>query len=610
MKSKILVVEDSKSIREDICEILQFEGFVVIWSENGEKGLEKAKTTLPNLILSDISMPKLDGYQFLAELKKSNATESIPFIFLTGKTELPDLRKGMNMGADDYLVKPINTHELTKVVKRKLKQQQVIQDNIDELVEKNEYSLKEAGRMAKMGYWRYIKQTDTYIWSETIHEIYGTNPNKEAPKFDVTCSFFNEKSRNKLVEAVAILDAKGVPFDIELELTNLKNEKRWIRSIGEQLYNSKNEIIGRRGVSQDITEQKLIRNKIEKADEMYRLLTNHSNDLICMHKTDSTFKYISPSIKSILGYEQTDLLGKTVFGFMHENDIEPLKDIVKKRMFNTKVSNAFPFRVLHKKGYYVWLEFLLSPVYKEKEISHFISYARDVTQWMLAKQEIQEYQTSLQKLTTEITLIEEKQKQRIASNIHDHMSQSLVISKMRINELKKNPKLKEIVEDLKFIEINISEALKNSRKITYELSPPVLYQLGIIDALNWLLEDTEATHNIKCIINSNVPTLILSDVKSILLYRSLQEVLNNSIKYSNASMITLNLTKSKGGLDILLKDNGVGFDTSILNNHNHSGSGFGLFKVRERIRNIQGEFRIASEINKGTHVTFYIPLNS
>jgi signal transduction histidine kinase len=229
---------------------------------------------------------------------------------------------------------------------------------------------------------------------------------------------------------------------------------------------------------------------------------------------------------------------------------------------------------------------------------------------MLAKQEIQEYQTSLQKLTTEITLIEEKQKQRIASNIHDHMSQSLVISKMRINELKKNPKLKEIVEDLKFIEINISEALKNSRKITYELSPPVLYQLGIIDALNWLLEDTEATHNIKCIINSNVPTLILSDVKSILLYRSLQEVLNNSIKYSNASMITLNLTKNKGGLDILLKDNGVGFDTSILNNHNHSGSGFGLFKVRERIRNIQGEFRIASEINKGTHVTFYIPLNS
>jgi DNA-binding response OmpR family regulator len=107
--TKILVVEDSEIIREEICEILQFEDFEVIWAENGEQGLERAKKELPNLIVSDISMPKLNGYQFLAELQKSSITQSIPFIFLSGKTELPDLRKGMNMGADDYLVKPFNT---------------------------------------------------------------------------------------------------------------------------------------------------------------------------------------------------------------------------------------------------------------------------------------------------------------------------------------------------------------------------------------------------------------------------------------------------------------------------------------------------------------------
>jgi signal transduction histidine kinase len=206
-------------------------------------------------------------------------------------------------------------------------------------------------------------------------------------------------------------------------------------------------------------------------------------------------------------------------------------------------------------------------------------------------------------------LIEEKQKKEIASNIHDHLSQSLVISKMKINELKKNPQLKLIDEDLKFIEMHISEALENSRKITYELSPPVLYQLGIVDALNWLLDDVEVTHKIACLVNSNVTNIKLSDIKAILLYRSIQEVITNSIKYANASLITLNIDKNNLGVDIFITDNGVGFDTSALKNlRNHSGSGFGLFTVQERIRNIQGKFTIASEINVGTSVKIFIPL--
>jgi PAS domain S-box-containing protein len=610
MVSKILVVEDSKIIREEICEILEFEGFEVIWAENGAKGLKKAKVTLPNLIISDISMPKLNGYQFLKELQKSSTTESIPFIFLSGKTELPDLRKGMNMGADDYLVKPINTDELIKVVKSKLKKQKLIKDNIDELVEENEYSLKEAGRMAKMGYWRYNSQTDTIFWSEAIHQIYGSDPKKGVPEIKLLLNLFNQKSRKKLIQATEILATNGVPFDIELQLTNLKNKKRWIRNIGEPLYNSKSEIIGRRGVLQDITEQRLTRNKVEKAEEMYRLLANHTSDLICLQEPDSTFKYISPSIKNLLGYEQSTLLGEKFLNIIHKDDLKPLKDLMKQKMLGKNDMDAYTIRVLHKEGHFVWLEFLTSPVYENKKISYYVSSARNITRWVLAKQEIQEYQTSLQKMTVEITLIEEEQKKEIASNIHDHLSQSLVISKMRINELKKNPALKMIEDDLKFIESHISEALDNSRKITYELSPPVLYQLGIIDALDWLLEKVEQNHKIRCRINSNISSLKLDDAKSILLYRSIQEVINNTIKYAHATLLTLDLDKNTLGLDILITDNGDGFDTTVLNNHrNHTGSGFGLFTVQERIRNIQGKFTIISKINLGTTVKFFIPLN-
>jgi PAS domain S-box-containing protein len=609
---KVLVVEDSESLLEEICEILEFEGYEVISAKNGTLGLKKAKKELPSLILSDISMPKLNGYQFLAELKKSTTTETIPFIFLTGKNKLPDLRKGMNIGADDYLIKPFNIDELLEVVANKLKKHQLNKESIaklDKLVEQNEYTLKKASRMAKIGYWRYNNRMDSVVWSESLHHIYGTDPKLGAPKFDIILKLFNKKSRKKFIKARLNLTIHGTSYEIELKLINKKNKKIWIRNIGEPHYNAKNEIIGKRGVTQDITEQKQSRKKIEKAEKMYRLLADHSNDLICLNEPKGKFKYISPSIKNLLGYKQTEFLGKQAFSIVHKDDILSLENAIQKRMFSSKINEAFTLRVRHKEGHFVWLEFLSSPVYQNKKISYFVTSARDVTQWSIAKQEIEEYQISLQKLTTEITLIEEKQKKEIATNIHDHLSQCLIISKMRINELKKNPQLKMIGEDLKFIENHISEALKNSRKITYELSPPVLYQLGIIAALNWLLDNVETIHKVTCKLTSTVNNIELGDIKSILLYRSIQEIINNTIKYAEASMITLDLCKDHLGVHILVIDNGSGFDTSVIQNHNHSGSGFGLFTVRERVRNMQGEFTITSEINTGTTVKFFIPLS-
>ena len=227
---------------------------------------------------------------------------------------------------------------------------------------------------------------------------------------------------------------------------------------------------------------------------------------------------------------------------------------------------------------------------------------------MSAKKEIEEYQSSLQKLTSEISMIEEKQKKEIAANIHDHLSQSLVISKMRISDLEKKPELNSIYKDLDFIKSHISNALENSRKITYELSPPVLYQLGIVDALDWYAEETENKYDIKFQFNSNVDTVKLSDVKSILIFRCVQEAVTNTIKYAEATSITLKLTKDKKAVDILITDNGKGFDTAVLNAGGNSSSGFGLFAVKERIRSMNGLLTITSEIKIGTKIKIYVPL--
>jgi len=118
---KIAVIEDNNEMRENIEEILTLADYDVITAPNGKLGIELVKQELPDLIICDIMMPELDGYGVLYYLSKIPDTSAIPFIFLTAKTERSDMRKGMNMGADDYLSKPFDEMELLSAIESRLK---------------------------------------------------------------------------------------------------------------------------------------------------------------------------------------------------------------------------------------------------------------------------------------------------------------------------------------------------------------------------------------------------------------------------------------------------------------------------------------------------------
>lgn len=121
---KILVIEDQREVRENICEILELTGYDVFSAENGKKGCEKAVEWQPDLILCDVMMPELDGFGVLKVLRKRKDTQTIPLIFLTAKVELDDLRKGMGLGADDYLMKPFDDTDLLEAIDLRLKKRE------------------------------------------------------------------------------------------------------------------------------------------------------------------------------------------------------------------------------------------------------------------------------------------------------------------------------------------------------------------------------------------------------------------------------------------------------------------------------------------------------
>lgn len=124
---KILLIEDNLEVRENTAEILELAGFDVLTAENGKLGVELAKAEKLDLIICDIMMPELDGYGVLHILTKSPDTAKIPFIFLTAKAERSDMRKGMSLGADDYLTKPFDDTELLDAVEIRLKKSEQLQ---------------------------------------------------------------------------------------------------------------------------------------------------------------------------------------------------------------------------------------------------------------------------------------------------------------------------------------------------------------------------------------------------------------------------------------------------------------------------------------------------
>lgn len=143
---KILLIEDNADMRENTAEILELANYTVITAPNGRVGVEKASKENPDLIICDIMMPELDGYGVLYLISKNPSTASIPFIFLTAKAEKADLRKGMGMGADDYLTKPFEEMELLNAVEARLRKSEAFRREFTKNIEGlNEFLAQASG---------------------------------------------------------------------------------------------------------------------------------------------------------------------------------------------------------------------------------------------------------------------------------------------------------------------------------------------------------------------------------------------------------------------------------------------------------------------------------
>ena len=130
--TKILVIEDELFVRENIVELLEAEDFEVFSTENGILGILWAQDNRPDLVICDVMMPEINGYDVLAEMRQLPTTSLIPFMFLTAMADKGDIRYGMELGADDYLIKPFTRTELLNAINARLAKQEKLMKQYNE----------------------------------------------------------------------------------------------------------------------------------------------------------------------------------------------------------------------------------------------------------------------------------------------------------------------------------------------------------------------------------------------------------------------------------------------------------------------------------------------
>ncbi len=229
----------------------------------------------------------------------------------------------------------------------------------------------------------------------------------------------------------------------------------------------------------------------------------------------------------------------------------------------------------------------------------------DITERKRAEERIHVFQRRLRSMASQLSLAEERERKRMAAGLHDQVGQPLAAVKMKLGALRGLLSSDGLVEQVDEIRELIDQAIHEMRSLTFELSPPILYDLGLEPALEWLVEQVQKEHGIVCRFEDDGQNKPLGDDARGLLFWVVRELLINVVKHAKARTATVSIWRDGDELRVSVEDDGVGFDTSEIDRRNR---GFGLFSIRQRLTEFGGQVEVESKPGHGTRVILVAPL--
>lgn len=366
-------------------------------------------------------------------------------------------------------------------------------------------------------------------------------------------------------------------------------------------------------ILRDITERKQMEEKLRQSEERYRNILESIEDGYYEVDIAGNLTFFNDSLCNLLGYSRDELMGLNSREYTDEENAAKLYKAFNE-VYRTGIpAKSFDWQVIKKDGTTGFGEVSVSPIRDGAgNIKGFQGIARDITDRKLTEEALQKSEAQLRNLAVQLLTTQENERKRIASEVHDVLGSSLSAIKFKVEEAvynSSNPKATSIAESLEAVIPLVQETIEEVRRIQTDLRPPMLDDLGIIATFSWFCRRFETIYsNIKVEQTVTIREEEVPDHLKIVLFRITQEALNNIGKYARADLVHLGLGKVNSTIELLIRDNGRGFDLESLSSRERSKKGLGLSSMKERIEFSGGSFSIESAKGKGTVIRAVWPV--
>ena len=609
----VLLVEDNRDMRQYLTRLLTEEGYSVAAASDGLMALDRLESIHPDLILSDVMMPRLDGVTLLRRLREDAALSSIPFILLSARAGEDFRLEGLEAGADDYLIKPFHARELLSRIKLHL-----------ELARRKRASQSPQSATATAalsGTWDINLHTNEVFWSPGLFSLLGYPPNDCAPSWDALLARVPPPDQLAVREqwASAIADRRDYRFDFRILLPD--GQTRWVQAKGRFYFDDTGKPYRDLGSLQDISAQKsedprddaresqapeqeernVLQERLTEVAsqaELLDLVTDAA--LIC--DTAHRITYWNRAAERLYGWSSEEAVGKDVSDLLQTEYPVPFADL----LATLEEQGRWEGELVHTNSHGIRVLVYSRWIHKRGERGEFKGWLEinaDLTQQRQAEE-------TARRLSGRILQLQDEERRKIARELHDSVGQYLAMLKITIDRGERkgiDTSTRQLLSQCSQI---VDQCISETRTVSYLLHPPLLDENGLLSAVRWYVEGFAARSSIE--VQMKAPPAIPRLLKEIetTLFRILQESLTNVHRHSQSRKVDIEIDCDTYTVSLRVRDFGKGIPLDRIRSFRDHGSGMGigLGGMRERVRELGGVLRIEPAEPSGTAIVVVIPL--
>jgi PAS domain S-box-containing protein len=346
-----------------------------------------------------------------------------------------------------------------------------------------------------------------------------------------------------------------------------------------------------------------------KSRELYRTMFENMLDAVAVYEAvdsgrDFIIRDINPSVELLEEVKKKDLVGKSILKMLPQVKEQGLFEVFQ-RVWKSGEAEFHPESMYHDKGKVRWRK---NYVFK-LPTGEIVACYEDITPRKQAEEELLKKQKQLQSLASQLSLAEECERKRIATELHDLIGQSLVFAKMKLDTLQVSAKAPDFVNSLKEACDMLDQVIQRTDNLTFDLGSPILYELGLSVAIkDWLTEEIGKKYDIKTTFEDDGTPKPLDIDVSTFIYRSVRELLVNVVKHAKAENVKVSLQREGDEMKVYVADDGIGFEYLGSGISRDKRGGYGLFSIREHLDYIDGHLDVESQPHHGTQVVLTVPL--